>query len=333
MDTRRFLLFLVGAALVLMGSPAAAAPPKGDNFANPVNIALNTRKTVKHIEFATLESFSIEDSSCDPGYATKNSVWFRFVTPFNGVYDIDGFGSILRTETYWSTFVDLTLYKLAGSRTEVDCVIGEAPRLVSQYLTAGEYYVRMASRQGDAVLESSRYRLSIRTISMGEMLKDPNFGPSALGIYWKAKKAGNPSQIFQLCDSSCRIRFNGRAKAQLVQEIPFDNAVIRAKAGDIVWAELYINGAPPAGADVKLKIKIVYNDGTPATVVSDTRHLTTGPIASANFGQLVAEFASAKVKKIKFIIISPAASDTFNVIVSQSVYRIGSSVRGVPPAP
>jgi hypothetical protein len=338
MRSVRSLVLTIATFILLFAAPTVQAqnPPKGDNVANPVKIALNTQKTVKNIQNASVESPATENTSCDGDDNSDHSVWFRFVMPAGGTVDLDSGGSILNGSTGSHAYVVLTLYRETAGLAEVACMLSTNARLVSQNLTAGVYFVRIANDSITEPTAPSQYRLSLRLRSMNGLLQDPSFENEALGVSWKAKKAGSPAKVTRVCTTECQIRFGGAAKGQVFQRVSIDTKSLRFKVGDVVSADAFINNTPIAGADVKLTLQIVYADSTPATQVSLTRHITqTGTSVVKGFGSIFAEIRSKAVESIKFTITSPDASETFSVTSTGLTIQAGTSVRALPlpPAP
>jgi hypothetical protein len=328
-------------ALMLFAAPAvhAQTPPKGDDADQPVNVPLNTQKTVKNVQHATVTGTSIENASCDGDSNSDHSVWFRFNMPYGGTVDIDSGGSILNGAGGSHSFVVLSVYKAGGGLAEVGCQVSSTARLLNQNLSAGTYYVRIANDSVNEPTRDSQYRLSVRARFISGFLEDPSFESHALGVYWKAKGAGDPPKVTRVCSGDCVIRFGGVAGGKLQQRVTIAPNVIQFKVGDVVSANAFINNTIVAGSDVRITFKIVYFDGTPATVASTTRHITqTGTAAVASFGSVFAEVASPKVQSFVFKVISPVASQTFSVDSTSLAVQAGTSVRTdgllpVPPAP
>jgi hypothetical protein len=146
--SRLVALFLILAALSIIAAPAAIASgvPKGDDQNAPVLIALNTAKTVKHIENATLQAPSIEEASCDPNDLSDHSIWFRFTVPISMLLDIDASGAIITGAQGSHNLVVLSYYEDEGTLTQRGCTTGTNARLTNQLVSAGDvFYVRVAN--------------------------------------------------------------------------------------------------------------------------------------------------------------------------------------------
>lgn len=332
-------IFLSVFTLILVAVPTLAqTPPKGDNAAAPVNVALNARKTVHNIQYATMEGAAVETVSCDAGNSSDHSVWFRFTMPEGGAVDIDAGGSIINGASGSHAYVALSLHREDAGLTEVGCIISSTARLVNQPLVAGGYVVRLANASINTPTGPSQYRISLRARYLSGLLDDPSFENQPLGVTWKAKRAGDPPKVTRVCSSSCVIRFGGVADGRVVQSVVFDRKVLRFKAGDVVSADGFINNTGVAGANVRLMLKITYTDGHPVTKVTATRLIVqTGTGATISFGGLYAEIASEAVGKIQLTVISPTAAETFSLEAATVNLQAGSSARDlllpVPPAP
>jgi hypothetical protein len=339
----RLLRSAVSAMVVLMllAVPTAFAqtPPKGDNVANPANVPLNTQRTVKNVQFATMEGIGIEAVSCDGDNSSDHSVWFRFTMPYGGTVDIDSSGSIVNGATGSHTFVALSLHQANAGLTEAGCQVSSTARLVNQTLPAGTYLVRIANDSVNEPSGPSQYRLSVRARFMSGFLEDSSFESTALGVHWKVKRAGDPPKITRVCSGGCVVRFGGVAGGKLQQKVAIAPSVLKFKVGDVASANAFINNTGVGGSDVKLTLKIVYSDGTPATVASVRRHITqTGTAAIASFGSVYAEVRSKNVQTFIFMITSPVANEMFSVDSATMQVQAGTSVRTdgllpVPPAP
>jgi hypothetical protein len=334
-------LSVVIATLLLFATPAAHAqtPPDGDNYLTPVNVKLNASKTIKDVQFATLESPAIEAVACDGNASSDHSVWFQFTLPSSAVVDLDANGSLLDTGTGTNTQLVMTLYEPDGiGLSETTCLFENKPRMINLTLSAGTHVVRLASDMVAALQAPSQYRLSVRVRYLGQLLADPEFEANALGLLWKARKTGDPPQIVRTCEVYCYVSFNGAAGGKLQQTVEFSPSRMKFKAGDYFGATTYVNGTPAEGSDVKLTVVVAYSDGTPPTKRSLVEHIvqTSTTNVSSPAGGFAVEIASKAVKSVKFMIVSPAASDTFRVVNSVLSVSAGSSVRaplGVPPSP
>lgn len=330
-------------ALAFLAGPAvhAQTPPKGNKIGKPVNVPLNTQKTIKNAQFASNQSSVIEAASCDGDNSSSDSVWFRFTLPYGGLVDIDSGGTMLNSASAAHSFVVLSAYRVDGStRVEIGCQVSSTARLLNQSLSAGTYLVRIANDSINPPTRASQYRLSVRVRFMSGFLEDPSFENSAFGPYWKVKKAGKPPKITRSClGGTCVARFAGAKGGKLQQKTAVDPAVLRFKVGDIATANAFINNTGVDGADVNLTLKIVYSDGTSATVVKARRHITqAGTVSVASFGSLAAEVKSKNVRTFIFVITSPLASHHFSVESASLTVQAGTSVRAsdllpVPPAP
>ena len=330
LSTCRLVLMCCG---LLLATPAVhAAPPNGDNRTAPINIALNSRKTVKHIENATLEAPAIEDTACDPSDLTTHSVWFRFEVPMSMVLDLDATGAVINSAVGTHSDIMLSYYEdVGGTITHRGCTSGQYPRL-EDLLVSGDkvYYVRIASI-GSAPTSSSKYKLSVRVRYILNVVQDPGFLFEPLGVLWKVKNDDNPAKIVRVCPSNCYIDFGGVAKGQLFQKVVFDPSVMRFKVGDLIYGTAYVFLTPVDGADIKLSIKIKYSDGTPPTKVSVTRHFANPSTNLAeNFGPILAVVAG-QVASITYSVTSPQADDTFSVLSYEAEAYAGSGPRGILP--
>ncbi len=328
-------------ALLLLAAPAAYAqtPPKGDNVEAPKNVPLNKQKTVKNVQFATSQGIGIEAATCDGDNSSDHSVWFRFTMPYGGTVDIDSSGSIVNGQAGSHTYVVLSLHRDDAGLTELGCQVSSTARLTGQLLTAGTYLVRIANDSINEPSGPSQYRLSVRVRFMSGFLQDPGFESTALGVHWKAKKAGDPPKITRVCSGDCVVRFGGVAGGKLQQKVAIDRSVLRFKVGDVVGADAFINNTGVGGSDVKLTLRIVYSDGHAPTVSTSRRHITqTGTALTASFGSVYAEVASKNVQQFVLVITSPVASEMFSVSTTTMQVQAGTSVRTdtllpVPPAP
>jgi hypothetical protein len=328
-------------ALMLFAAPAvhAQTPPKGDDLDKPVNVPLNTQKTVKNVQYATVTGTSVENASCDGDNSSDHSVWFRFRMPYGGTVDIDSGGSILNSAGSSHSFVVLSVYRAGGGLVEVGCQVSSTARLLNQNLSAGTYFVRIANESVNEPTRASQYRLSVRVRFMSGFLEDPSFETTALGTHWKAKRAGNPPKITRVCSGDCVIRFGGAAGGKLQQNVAITPSILKFKVGDVVSANAFINNTGVGGSDVKLTLKILYADGRPPTVAKARRHITqTGTAATVGFGSISAEVASKNVRMLVFMITSPLANEMFSVDTTSLAVQAGTSVRTdgllpVPPAP
>ena len=78
---------------------------------------------------------------------------------------------------------------------------------------------------------------------------------------------------------ACSVRFDGVAGGAVKSNARFPENM-KVKKGDFVWFSVGLNGTPVGGSTVKLKIKIIYSDGTPATTASVTRtFIQTAPVS------------------------------------------------------
>lgn len=333
---RLFVLLSILAALPIVAAPAAAAskPPKGDNSTAPVDIALNSQKTIKRIENATMEAPGIEDTSCDMDDLSDHSVWFRFSVPFSMLIDIDAAGSIIRSDAGVHGNVALSYYELDGGLIHRGCTTGVDARLEDLLLSEGDvYYVRVANIGQFEPTEPSRYRLSLRVRETLNIPKDQFVGTQPLGINWHVKHAGDPPKIERLCPNGCYVRFNGVAKGKIFQKVDVDPSVLRFKPGDVIYMTAYVFLTPPEGSDIKISLKINYSDGTPPTKVNATRHfVNTSTNLAQNIGAIVAETAGM-VSRLTFTVSSPQTDDVFGLLSIEANAYPGSGPRGVLPLP
>lgn len=335
----RFLTLTLFVLIMLASAAPTAAqnPPKGDNYQQPIKIVPNTQKTVKNVQYASLQAPSIELTACDADNSSDNSVWFRFVMPRGGSVDLDSSGSVLNSTLSSHSYVTLSLYD-AASLNERRCETDNGARILDTVLPAGEYLVRIAS-DGDYPNGPSQYRLSLRIRSLLGMGKNANFENATPGEFWAIRRAGSPPKVTFVCITDCGVRFNGATKGKVLQNVKFEKSELRFKKGDMVNATAYINSTGPSGSNVRMILKIVYNDGTPQTISKQTRHIThTSTTTSTNFGGVYAEIASKAVKKFQVTIMSPDAIDIFTVSSTTMNMTSGFSVRqhgliSVPPAP
>lgn len=333
---RLFGVLLILAVLPIFTSPVAHAqtPPKGDNQSAPINIALNTSKTVKHIENATMESAIIEDTPCDVSDLSDHSVWFRFEVPISMLVDIDASGALIQTDFGAYTDVVLSYYKDQGALTHRGCATGTNARLANQLLSANDvYYVRIANLSQHAPTGPSRYRLNLRVRETLSIPQDSFIATNPLGVHWQVKKAGDPPKVVRLCPNGCYIRFDGAAGAKVFQKVDFDASVLQFKPGDIVSMTSFVFMTPPGGSDIKLSIRIDYSDGTPSTKVKATRQfINTSTNIAQNIGPIIAEVAG-KVQRMTFSISSPDVDDVFSVLSVEAEAYAGSGPRGLLPVP
>jgi hypothetical protein len=324
---------VLSAVLLLLAAPAAHAqgPPKGDNLASPARLKVNASKTIRNIQFATVNDGASENTTCGTG---TNSVWYRFFIDNYTTVSIDSGGSILNKDEQASSYVVLSLHRdVGGTLTEVDCVSTTFARLTDLSLQPGTYFVRIAGAIGAPLVGPSQYRVSVRARSISDILYDASFEEQPLGVIWKAKKAGTPAKITRECPSQCHVRFDGIAGGKLQQKLGADQN-IRYRPGDLVNANAFILGTAVAGANIELTLKIAYTDGTPTTKVSAVRHfINTSTVMNTGFGSIFAEIDSKAVKSIKFSIVSPAASDTFSVTSTFAGIYAGSLRDAVLPPP
>lgn len=326
---------------MLLTAPAvhAQTPPKGDNVSKPVNVALNAQKTVKNVQFATMEGIGVEAATCDGDNSSDHSVWFRFTMPRGGTVDIDSGGTILNSAEGTHSFVALSLHQQDAGFTELECMVSTTARFTGVNVPAGNYLVRIANDSINEPTGPSQYRISIRLRFMAGMLENSSFEDSPLGVHWKISRAGSPPKVTFVCLTSCGVRFGGAAKGKVHQNVTFDAAALRYKVGDVVSADAFINNTGVSGANVRMILKIVYTDGRPATLVKKTRLITqTGTTTTRSFGGIYAEVVSKAVARVQLTIMSPAASDTFTVDSASMNLRAGTSIREqsllpVPPAP
>ncbi len=342
MDMRLLRHAVLGAVLLcITAAPAVAlaqsrTPPQGDNLAGFVQVPLNASKTVYGIESATLEGLDVEDTVCDVSSASQYSVWFGFDVPegMSAMVDIENGGSVFVTANSASTRVRTTLYKQDALLTELDCEV-DGRAIVGAELDAGAYRIRIAAKPNEPLIAPSRYVATVRVRALWDLLEDTHFEDSELGVAWTTNDSGDPAKIFRVCDLTCGVRFDGIAGGQLTQTVRVDPAELRFKAGDILEADIYVNSTPDAGADIKLTVKIVYANGTPTTKAVVTRHVTFpttfGSIMS--FGRIYAEIQHKSVRRIKFIVTSPQATDTFKVDITTLRLFYGTSLRALPPSP
>ncbi|MBK9124193.1 MAG: hypothetical protein IPM16_13900 [Chloroflexi bacterium] len=334
--SRLFGVLLIFAVLPVFTLPVAHAqtPTKGDNQSAPINIALNTSKTVKHIENATMESALVEETSCDVSDLSDHSVWFRFEVPITMLVDIDASGALIQTDSGAYANVVLSYYRLQGALLHQGCAIGTNARLANQLLSAdGVYYVRIANISQHEPTGPSRYRLSLRVRETLSIPQDPFIATQPLGVNWQVKKAGNPPKVVRLCPNGCYIRFDGAAGAKVFQKVDFDSSVLQFKPGDIVSMTSFVFMTPPEGSHVKLSIRIDYSDGTPSTKVKATRlFINTSTNTAQDIGPIIAEVAG-KVQRMTFSISSPDVDDVFSVLSVEAEAYAGSGPRGVLPVP
>jgi hypothetical protein len=333
-------LSILSAALLLLAAPAAHAqtPPAGDHHLTPVMVKLNASKTVKNVQYATLESAPVEAVSCDTNASSDHSVWFQFTMPSAGTVDIDAGGSLLSTGTGTNSQVVMTLYEPDGiGITETECLFANKPRMTDVSLSAGIHVVRVASDMAVAAQAPSQYRLSIRVRYLSQFLDDPEFEQS-IGTPWKIKKAGTPPLVTRICGTYCYVLFNGVGGGALQEQMQTENRLMKFKAGDYFAASAHINGTPALGSDIKITVKLTYSDGTPPTKVSLVEHITetSTTVNYAIAGGFAIEIKSSALKSITYTIASPTPADTFRVINSLLSLSAGTSVRAplpVPPGP
>ena len=335
----RHLLFALFALILLAAPVYAQTPPKGDNVGAPVNVPLNKQKTVKNVQFATMEGIGIEAVTCDADNSSDHSVWFRFTMPRGGTIDIDSGGTILNGADGSHSFVALSLHRQDAGFTELDCMISSTARFTGVNLPAGGYLVRIASDSVNEPTGPSQYRISIRLRFMSGMIENSSFEDLPLGVHWDIRRAGTPPKVTFVCLTTCGVRFGGAEKGKVVQNVAFERSQLRYKVGDIVNADAFINNTGFSGANVRMMLKITYSDGRPKTVVKQTRLITqTGTTTLRSFGGIYAEITSKAVAKIQLSIMSPNTSDTFTVDSVSMNLRAGTSVRElgllpVPPPP
>jgi hypothetical protein len=331
---RLFGVLLFFAGLPILSSPVSHAqtPPKGDNRSAPVNIALNTTKTIKHIEGATMESGLIEETSCDSSDLSDHSIWFRFEVPITMLVDIDASGALIQTDFGAYSNVVLSYYEDQGTLTHRGCMTGTNARLTNQLLGADDvYYIRIANISQHEPTGPSRYRLSLRVRETLSIPLDSFIATQPLGVHWQVKKAGDPPKVVRLCPNGCHIRFDGAAGAKVFQKVDFEASVLQFKPGDIVFMTGYVFMTPPEGSHVKLSVRIDYSDGTPSTKVKATRHfINTSTNIAKDIGPIVAEVAG-KVRRMTFSISSPDVDDVFSVLSVDAEAYAGSGPRGALP--
>jgi hypothetical protein len=332
--TRRMFrrLSILLAALLVLVAPAAHAqtPPAGDSYLAPVTVKLNSSKTIKHIELATLNTPPVEAVSCDANGSSDHSIWFTFTLPASAIVDIDANGSLLNTEDGTTTQLVMTLYSPTGiGSTETECLYQNKPRMVDMGLTAGIYTVRLASDiLNRELIAPSQYRLSVRVRYLGQFLVDGSFSEVPLAPQWKIKKAGNPPQVVHACAAQCDVAFNGRANARLQQTIRLDSSQLKFKAGDYFAASAYVSGTTAAGADIKITLTLTYSDGTPPSTASVVDHvIQTNLDGSAATGGIAVEIRSPALKTVKYTIGSTSTADTFRVRGTTVSLAAGTSVR------
>jgi hypothetical protein len=333
---RLFGVLLFFAGLPIFSSPVAHAqtPPKGDNQSAPVNVALNTTKTVKRIEGATMESALIEETPCDGSDLSDHSVWFRFEVPISMLVDIDASGALIQTDFGAYANVVLSYYEDQGTLTHRGCTTGTNARLTNQLLSADDvYYVRIANISQHEPTGPSRYRLSLRVRETLSIPLDPFIATQPLGVHWQVKKAGTPPKVVRLCPNGCYIRFDGAAGAKVFQKVDFEASVLQFKPGDTVFMTGYVFMTPPEGSHVRLSVRIDYSDGTPPTIVKATRHfINTSTNLAQDIGPIVAEVVG-KVQRMTFSISSPDVDDVFSVLSVEAETYAGSGPRGALPLP
>lgn len=338
LPTCRLVLLCCG--LLLIAAPVVLAqsrtPPQGDNLAGYVQVPLNASKTVYGVESATLEGLDVEDTVCDVSSASQYSVWFGFDVPegMSAMVDIENGGSVIATANSASTNVRTTLYSQDALLTELDCEV-DGRAIVGAELGAGAYRIRIAAKPNEPLIAPSRYMVTVRVRALWDLLEDTHFADSELGVTWKTKNAGDPAKIFRECGLTCGVHFDGIAGGQLTQTVRVDPAELRFKAGDLIEADVFVNSTPDAGADIKLTVKIIYANGTPTTKAAVTRHITF-PVTFGSlmsFGRIYTEIQHKSVKRIKFIVTSPQATDTFRVDITTLRLYYGTSLRALPLPP
>ncbi|MBK9125286.1 MAG: hypothetical protein IPM16_19485 [Chloroflexi bacterium] len=313
--------------------PAPRTPIPGDNANDAVHVKLNGRATITGVEDATLEGSLIEDTTCDPSDFSKNSVWFTFTMPYSGTVTIDTSGTFFNTGVYWVNYnVLVTLYRLdVPLPNHIMCDNDIWPVLSEVPLTAATYRVRIASMNPQTVLAPSQARVSIRVNSFTNMLDDFSFETNALGSPWKRKGDTNPPKIVRTCVGTCDVEFRGIAGGKLLQKVSLPLDHLKIKPGDLLRMSGSFNSTPVSGSNVKLAIKITYNDGTPATKVSTTKQFTnTTSNTWSTIGVFYAEFASKNVKKVIASVQSPTAADIFHVDYLLLAMYAGGIARGDP---
>lgn len=336
MNTRLIRNILLCCVLLVLFTASAAQSQtralEGDFVESPVSMLLNQKKTISGVEAATRQNIAIEASTCDALNNTQNSVWFEFETPAYTKLDIDTSGSVLDYGYFITNGTVLTVYRVNGPvLEEIDCAVGSGARLLDVALDKGSYMVRIAAPYEPLVGPSS-YRLGLRVRTVYGLGNDPEFN-TPLGTAWKVKNAGDPAKIFVSCANDC-LRFDGVANGISYSKVSWNDLAIKAKKGDMLFTDIFVNDTPAAGANVKVTIKLIYSDGTPSNRNTVTRHVvfpTTGN--AVGVGAAVVEIKSSALKSVKVMIASPAATDTFSVDIASFSMIAGSNVRGLLPVP
>ena len=329
----RYCILLAASLLLAMAAaPAQAQSVPGDSYLAPLNIPLNSSKTATNIQLATLQG-AIENVTCDPDLTSNHSVWFSFMLPSSAEISLDTYGSYYeKTPGVFSTRATLTLFEKSGpSLIEEACNNGVVVSSLFVAVNPGDYVVRVAVEPAAPITISGtgQLRLNLRAMVLGQWLDDPDFSESPIGNPWKIKKAGTPAAVARICPLACHVQFTGVAGGTLEQKITFSASQIKMKAGDYFSGRAYINNTPAPGANVKLQIQIKYSNGLPptkATRVANAVFVGTGGgvwVTSA-----IAEIQSKAVQSVTFKIISPAATDTFNVVDTLLSLYSGGVLRG-----
>lgn len=333
MSFRRTMSFMFTALILLLSTAATGATgiraPLGDSYLSPVDATLNGSKTIIGVETATLEADLIDETTCDSDDDSTHSVWFGFSLDSSATLDLDNAGSLYTSAEYATRLSVMSLYSISGvNLTHLICGSGYGARINEYDLAEGSYRVRIAYEDTAPLTGPSQARLSIRVRQYDNLLADPFFDES-LGIRWKVQNDPSGTKIVRTCAVSCTVRFDGVAGGAIVATSRFPENM-KVKKGDIVWFTVSLNGTPVGGSTVKLKIKIIYSDGTPATTASVTRtfiQTATGSSPMTSLGYFNAEIRSKAVSKIKASIISPQADDTFNARLTFLSVEAGGNVR------
>lgn len=331
--TVRHAVLLCAVLLMAMAAaPVQAQSVPGDSFLAPVNIPLNSSKTATNIQLATLQG-AIDDVSCDPDDTSNHSVWFAFTLPSIAEIMLDTYGSYYeKTPGVFSTRTTLTLFTKTGpTLTESSCDNGVTVSDLFVAVNPGDYVVRVAVEPVTAITISGtgQLRLNLRAILVDQWMDDPEFSEAPSESAWKIKNAGSPPAVARVCPLACHVQFSGAAGGTLQQKITFSASHIKFKAGDYFSGRVYINDTPALGSNVKIQIQITYSNGLPptkATRIANAVFVGTG--GSTWVPSAFAEIQSKAVHSVKFKIISPAATDTFNVTYTRLALYSGGVIRG-----
>jgi hypothetical protein len=313
-------------------------PPVNDNFASALNItpAMYTKLTIPGTEYATIEAAEPK-SSCISTNDLSHSVWFKYVVPAQTVLalSVRGTGQQDITGLVNNTMIAVYTGASLGALNERACDaygLGytQVPVIESVNANAGEtYYIQVARRVGGtSPIGPSSYTLVIQHLLTEDNLVDQSF--DAGSTLWKVKNSTNDG-VFCPHPSTCDFIFTGgpseASKLKQTFKLP---AGFKTNVGDTVRIVFGVETASPEVINLTAKLKIVYSDGKPATMVS-LKPKYFGAIEYPSYYVLQASTASKKIAGISIQFIHKSLSGSikiFQVIDSYESVSVAGRSRG-----